>query len=258
LSGLLVYDLDESETTDTFDAPANGVDYTIPFGMIHSIEVLAGAPVVHVLLWTGGQVNLQRQGDAGDSNAGALVFVDGQENPEYVPWQEIRRIALEHPRALFPRERGLGGSPATDLVLPEVSVGASRTADMSSELRDAVLELLAARERRLDLRQRRPETLPMLLGDPSRPYAAGDVPQRELPERRLIMAGEDGRRAFVAYEHGGIGTHAHLLLFRASGAGFEFERNVVVHLPRRLLRGPQDLFEYVRSNEPTLAYWKDL
>jgi hypothetical protein len=159
---------------------------------------------------------------------------------------------------MFPGDRGLGGTPATDLVQPEALSGVSRTADLSSALRDAALELLAARERRRDPERRRPETLPMLLGDPGRPYAAGDVPQWELPERRLIMAGEDERRAFVAYEHGGIGTHAHLLLFRASGGGFEFERNVVVRLPRRLLRGPQDLFEYVRSNEPTLAYWKDL
>jgi hypothetical protein len=32
LVGRLVYDLDESETTETLDAPSQGVDYTIPFG----------------------------------------------------------------------------------------------------------------------------------------------------------------------------------------------------------------------------------
>lgn len=30
LTGRLVYDLDESETTETLDAPSQGVDYTIP------------------------------------------------------------------------------------------------------------------------------------------------------------------------------------------------------------------------------------
>ena len=37
LTGRLVYDLDESETTETLDAPSQGVDYTIPFGLIASI-----------------------------------------------------------------------------------------------------------------------------------------------------------------------------------------------------------------------------
>ena len=37
LTGRLVYELDESETTETLDAPSQGVDYTIPFGLIASI-----------------------------------------------------------------------------------------------------------------------------------------------------------------------------------------------------------------------------
>ena len=37
LAGRLVYDLDESESTETLDAPSKGVDYTIPFGLIASI-----------------------------------------------------------------------------------------------------------------------------------------------------------------------------------------------------------------------------
>jgi hypothetical protein len=32
LSGRLVYDLDESETTETLDAPSLGIDYMIPLG----------------------------------------------------------------------------------------------------------------------------------------------------------------------------------------------------------------------------------
>jgi hypothetical protein len=37
VAGRLVYDLDESETTETLDAQSHGVDYTIPFGLIASI-----------------------------------------------------------------------------------------------------------------------------------------------------------------------------------------------------------------------------
>jgi hypothetical protein len=39
LAGRLVYDLDESETTETLDAPSGGVDYTIPFGLVASIAL---------------------------------------------------------------------------------------------------------------------------------------------------------------------------------------------------------------------------
>src|SRR6185436_8009620 len=39
LTGRLVYDLDESETTETLDASSQGVDYTIPFGLIASIAL---------------------------------------------------------------------------------------------------------------------------------------------------------------------------------------------------------------------------
>jgi hypothetical protein len=95
LSGLLVYDLDESETTDTFDAPAGGVDYTIPFGMIRAIVVPERAPTVHVVLRSGEELELERKGDASDANAGALVFVDGEERPEYLSWDDIARIDLE-------------------------------------------------------------------------------------------------------------------------------------------------------------------
>ena len=43
LAGRLVFDLDESETTETLDAPSQGVDYTLPFGRIASIAAL-GSP----------------------------------------------------------------------------------------------------------------------------------------------------------------------------------------------------------------------
>ena len=42
LAGRLVFDLDESETTETLDAPAEGVNYTIPFGLVASIVLPGG------------------------------------------------------------------------------------------------------------------------------------------------------------------------------------------------------------------------
>ena len=95
LTGRLVYDLDESETTETLDAPSEGVDYTIPFGMVSSIVPASGddpASRALVTLHSGEALQLERAGDLGAGNAGMLVFVAGRELPEYVPWAEIVRI----------------------------------------------------------------------------------------------------------------------------------------------------------------------
>ncbi len=43
LRGRLVFDLDESETTETLDAPAGGIDYTIPFALVRSITRMNGS-----------------------------------------------------------------------------------------------------------------------------------------------------------------------------------------------------------------------
>jgi len=91
LSGRLVYDLDESETTETFDAPLEGVDYTIPFGMIASIELPD-----RVTLHNGEKLQLERSADLGEHNAGILIFVDGGQHPEYVPWTEVAQIVFDH------------------------------------------------------------------------------------------------------------------------------------------------------------------
>ena len=57
LAGRLVYDLDESETTETLDAPSQGVTYTIPFGLIASVvppgREESGAQRASVILHSG-------------------------------------------------------------------------------------------------------------------------------------------------------------------------------------------------------------
>lgn len=105
-AGRLVYDLDESEITETLDAPSEGVDYTIPFGLIASI-VLPGAEErdagrASVTLHSGEELELERTGDLGERNAGMLVFVDGRTRPEYVPWTDVEHIELARPSAMYP------------------------------------------------------------------------------------------------------------------------------------------------------------
>jgi hypothetical protein len=89
-TGRLVYDLDESETTETLDAPSEGVHYTIPFGRIASI-----VPPGQVTLLGGEELRLERSGDLGEGNAGMLIFVDGRERVEHVPWSDVQRVELD-------------------------------------------------------------------------------------------------------------------------------------------------------------------
>ena len=106
LTGRLVYDLDESETTETLDAPARGVDYTIAFGLIASIvspgREDCAARRARVTLHSGENLKLECAGDLGEGNAGMLIYVDGRERPEYVPWPEVERVDLDRPPAMFP------------------------------------------------------------------------------------------------------------------------------------------------------------
>ncbi|HBY61361.1 MAG TPA: hypothetical protein DEH78_16185 [Solibacterales bacterium] len=106
LAGRLVYDLDETEVTETLDAPSQGVTYTIPFGLIAAIANPAaeggGAQSVMVTLHSGERLHLERAGDLGPNHAGILVFSDGRERPEYVPWAEVERVDLNRPHAMFP------------------------------------------------------------------------------------------------------------------------------------------------------------
>ena len=99
LTGRLVYDLDESETNETLDAPWQGVDYTIPFRLIASIVLPAldepGARRARVTLRTGEELQLERGGDLSELNAGMLIFVDGDERAEYVPWAEVQEVDFE-------------------------------------------------------------------------------------------------------------------------------------------------------------------
>ncbi len=106
LVGRLVFDLDESETTETLDAPWDGVDYTIPFGLVASIVVpgpeASGPRHASVTLHSGEQLLLERGGDLGEGNAGMLIFAGGPSNPEYVPWADVARIDLDRAAAMYP------------------------------------------------------------------------------------------------------------------------------------------------------------
>jgi hypothetical protein len=110
LTGRLVYDLDESEITETLDAPSRGVDYTIPFGLVASIAPAghdqSGARRARVTLHSGEELQLERAGDLGERNAGMLIFVDGRDRPEYVQWTDVEQVDFDRPPVMYPPLRG--------------------------------------------------------------------------------------------------------------------------------------------------------
>ena len=110
LTGRLVYDLDESETTETLDAPSRGVDYTILFGLIASVAPAGreerGAQRARVTLHTGEELQLERAGDLGKGNGGMLILANGRERLEYVPWADVEEIDFDRPPAMYPPLRG--------------------------------------------------------------------------------------------------------------------------------------------------------
>lgn len=110
LVGRLVFDLDESETTETLDAPIAGVDYTMPFGLVAEITPEEGA--VRVRLRNGEELRLEPKGDLGPSNLGLLIFSEGAPDPEYVAWGEVKNVLLD-PEAPAGRAgtTGAQGSP---------------------------------------------------------------------------------------------------------------------------------------------------
>jgi hypothetical protein len=99
LAGRLVYDFDESETSDTFDLSDGDVSFNIPLGRIASIvprprggdKVLSATITLH----GGEELHLERNGDLGKTNAGMLIFVGSREHPEHVPFSDVERIELD-------------------------------------------------------------------------------------------------------------------------------------------------------------------
>jgi len=99
LAGRLVFDLDESETSDTLDSSFQGVDYILPFGRIAAIVPPVpgqdGNQNARVTLGSGEELRLESVGDLGPGNAGLLIFAEGGKSPEYVPWTDVERVDLE-------------------------------------------------------------------------------------------------------------------------------------------------------------------
>jgi hypothetical protein len=54
----------------------------------------------------GEELQLDRAGDLGAGNGGMLIFVEGRERAEYVPWGDVEQIEFNRPPQMYPPLRG--------------------------------------------------------------------------------------------------------------------------------------------------------
>lgn len=50
----------------------------------------------------GEELELEPSGDLREENAGMLIFVDGEERPEYVPWADVEKVDFDRPPSTYP------------------------------------------------------------------------------------------------------------------------------------------------------------
>jgi len=95
LTGRIVFDIDEAEGWEILHGSADDVEYLIPFALVSQVEP-RHRDESRVTLLSGETLRLEDSQDVGENNAGVLVFGSGDGEPEYVPWDEVRRIVFKH------------------------------------------------------------------------------------------------------------------------------------------------------------------
>jgi hypothetical protein len=87
------------------------------------------------------------------------------------------------------------------------------------------------------------------IAERDQPFNSTDVVEHNQPTRRFLLSGRHGNAFFLAYEHGGIAYHQHLVVFQAHSG--RFEPCFAALLSRRLANYPENnatsLLEDLRS-----------
>lgn len=92
-SGRLVFDLDEEWSWEMLDGSADGIDYTVPFVRVASLERMDDG--CRVRLRDGRELVLSGSHDVGADNAGIVVIPDGAGEPAHVPWRDVAAVELD-------------------------------------------------------------------------------------------------------------------------------------------------------------------
>jgi len=90
--GRLIYDVDEMETVELLNGHRDDVEYSIPFARIAFL--LPESNSSRVVLKGGQELKLADAVDVDRDNAGVLVF-EGERDPRYIRWEDVRRIDFE-------------------------------------------------------------------------------------------------------------------------------------------------------------------
>jgi len=91
LSGTIVYDLDEAYGMEILNGKADDIEYFIPFSDIKNITK-HGRRHTTITTRNGWSVDLDDSVDVDENNDGLLVFKSDNDDPVYVPWQDVSSI----------------------------------------------------------------------------------------------------------------------------------------------------------------------
>jgi len=91
LDGTIVYDLDEAYGMEILNGVADDIKYFIPFADIKNITK-NGRRNTTVTTRNGWSVDLDDNVDVDENNDGLLVFQSKNDDPIYVPWQDVDSI----------------------------------------------------------------------------------------------------------------------------------------------------------------------
>ncbi|HEX05321.1 MAG TPA: hypothetical protein ENH10_09250 [Bacteroidetes bacterium] len=94
-SGLMVFDMDESESWEMLNGDMFDIEFDVPFCNIKSITPRSrNASQIEML--NGETIRLEGGQDVSDANDGVLIFVNGEnKEPVYLEWDRIEKIEMK-------------------------------------------------------------------------------------------------------------------------------------------------------------------
>lgn len=94
VSGRIIYDVDEALDFEMIEGKENDIEYQIPIRNIKRITP-KNFDYSEIELRSGKTLLLGGMRDVSDQNAGILVFVKGNKNPQHIRWKGINEIIFE-------------------------------------------------------------------------------------------------------------------------------------------------------------------
>lgn len=93
-TGIIVFDLDESESWEMLNGSYHDIEFDIPFSMIKRIEPQR-YDESKVTFWNGESLKLEDSQDVSERNDGILIFTDDDDDPSYVEWGDVEYLEFQ-------------------------------------------------------------------------------------------------------------------------------------------------------------------